>query len=254
MKTVILIAVRLHSKRLPGKALLKLGGKTLLEHLIDRMSLTKESDDLVICTSVHKDDRRIVELAKTIGIKWFAGSEDDVLDRFILAAEREGAKTVVRVTGDNPLTAPEIIDKMIRFHRKEGAEYTYTEDSPRGTRCEVLELNAMKKAHELAEDPSQTEYMSLYFRQPDFFRISKFSIHDSKLKRPHYRLTIDMPEDFKVLKIVYNALYDHREMRFPSLSRIIEFLDDNPDIVAMNQGYTPVWEFENINFKLKKSQ
>lgn len=252
MKTVILIAVRLHSKRLPGKALLRLGGKTLLEHLIDRLRLAEVPDDLVVCTSIHEDDRRIVELAKAIGVKWFAGSEDDVLDRFIRAAEREGARTIVRVTGDNPLTDLEIMDGMIRHHREENAEYTYTEDPPRGTRCEVLELAAMKKAHELAEDPSQTEYMSLYFRQPDFFRVSRYSVQDPALRRPNYRFTIDTPEDLKVLEMLYDALYDHKEKRFPPLGKIIEFLDSNPAVSAINRDYSPKWESLNINARLRR--
>ncbi len=252
MKTVILIAVRLHSTRLPKKALIKLGEKTLLEHLIDNVKQAKEPDDIIICTSIHEDDREIISLASAIGIKCFAGSEDDVMDRFIQVAQRENADTIVRVTGDNPLTDPEIMDQMIRFHIKEMKEYTYTEDPPRGTRCEILNVDAMKKAHMLAEDTSQTEYMSLYFRQPKFFRISKFIVVDSLLRRPQYRLTVDTPEDLELMKALYESLYDHNKDRFPSLRTIIEFLDRNPTIVAINRDIESKWEKLNINARLRR--
>ena len=110
MKTVILVAVRLHSKRLPRKALIRVGKKTILEHLINRVRRARESENIIICTSTHPSDGELIKLAEKIGVTWFAGSENDVLGRFIEAAEWIGAETVVHVTGDNPLTEPEVID------------------------------------------------------------------------------------------------------------------------------------------------
>jgi spore coat polysaccharide biosynthesis protein SpsF len=253
MKAVILIAVRLNSKRLARKALIQLGEKTILEHLITRVKDAKEPEGLVICTSVHQEDREIINLAENIGIKWFAGSENDVLDRFIRAAEREGAQAVIRVTGDNPFTDPQIMDDMVALHRERGAEYTYTEDIPRGTRCEILDVSAMKRAHLLAENPSQTEYMSLFFRQPEFFRVSTFNVSHGKLKKPHYRLTLDTLEDLKLIRILYESLYDHHKEKFPPLEKIIEFLDVHPDIVSINQHISPKWEKMEVNVRLRRS-
>lgn len=252
MKTLILIAVRLHSTRLPRKAFLKVGEKTILEHLIDRLSQTRKPDGLIVCTSTHQDDEAIARFAEKKGVKWFVGSEYDVLDRFIQAAERESADTVVRVTGDNPLTDPEIMDQMIQFHLTQKAEYTYTEDPPRGTRSEILDLEAMRRAHRLAEYPSQTEYMTLYFRQPDFFKIAKFNVSEDSFRRPQYRLTIDTPEDLKLIKTLYNYLYDHDKNDFPPLKRIIEFLDQNPSIASLNMSINPKWETIPINARLRK--
>lgn len=250
MKTAILVAARLHSTRLKRKVLIRIGEKTILEHLVDRVRQAEIPDIVVICTSTHPDDYEIIQLAQNCNIRHFTGSEDDVLDRFIKAADRERVDTVVRVTGDNLLTDPEIMDEMLRFHQKNGLEYTYVEDTPRGTRSEILSIEAMKRAHALAEDPLQTEYMSLYFKQPEYFNLRKYEVDGSR-KRSHYRLTLDTPDDLKAIKTLYDALYDYDRDSFPSLREIIEYLDEHPEVVKLNSHITPKWEDMDINSRMK---
>jgi len=250
MKTGILVAVRLHSTRLRRKALIGLGEKTILEHLVDRVRQAEIPDTIVICTSTHPDDYEIVQLARNCKTLHFTGSEDDVLDRFIQAADREEIDTIVRVTGDNLLTDPEIMDEMLRFHQKNGLEYTYVEDTPRGTRSEILSIEAMKRAHALAEDPLQTEYMSLYFKQPKYFNLRKYEV-DGPRKRPNYRLTLDTPDDLKAIKALYDALYDYDTDSFPPLREIINFLDKHPEVVKLNSHINPKWESMDINYRMK---
>ena len=250
MKTAILVAARLHSTRLKRKVLIRIGEKTILEHLVDRVRQAEIPDIVVICTSTHPDDYEIIQLAQNCNIRHFTGSEDDVLDRFIKAADRERVDTVVRVTGDNLLTDPEIMDEMLRFHQKNGLEYTYVEDTPRGTRSEILSIEAMKRAHALAEDPSQTEYMSLYFKQPEYFKLAKYDVDKSR-RRSHYRLTLDTSHDLKTIRALYDALYDHARDSFPPLREIIEYLDEHPEIVKLNSHISPKWETMKINSSMK---
>jgi len=253
MKILILIAVRLHSTRLKRKALIKIGNKTILEHLVDRVKQAKFPDDLIICTSDHQGDKEIIELADNIGIKWFAGSEKDVLDRFIKAADTLNGDIAVRITGDNPLSDPEMMDDMLLYHMQHKLDFTYTEDLPRGTRSEIINVSAMKKAQRLAEDSSQSEYMSLYFRDnPDLFNVFKYSTTKEHLKRPEYRLTIDTPKDLEVIKVLYESLA--KREKFPHLKTIIDFLDENPEIVSINKKIVPKWETIRVNSRMKKSK
>ena len=235
---IVLVAVRMKSTRLPGKALLPLAGKPVLDHLVERLRTARRPDGLVICTSTHPEDQPLLAAAARLGVAAFAGSEDDVMERFLGAAARERADVVVRVTGDNPLTDPDAVDEMIRLHCEVGAHYTYTDDLPRGTRPEVISVAALRQAHDLAEDPSGSEYMALYFKDnPEAFRIVRWATPAAHLRRPAYRLTLDTPEDLEVLRRVYEHLYREGEV-FP-LAEAVRLLDGHPDWVALNGHLVP---------------
>jgi N,N'-diacetyllegionaminate synthase len=234
---VVLIAVRMKSARLPGKALLPLSGKPVLAHLVERVARARLPRGLVICTSTHPDDQVLLEWAARLGVPAYAGSEDDVLDRFLKATDREGADLVVRVTGDNPLTDPAAIDAMIQLHCREGADYTYTDDLPRGTRPEVISVSALRRAHELAEDPLGSEYMTLYFKEhPEVFTLVRWEAPET-VRRPHYRLTLDTPEDLELLRLMNEALY--REGEIFSLVEAVRLLDSHSEWAAINAHIEP---------------
>ena len=116
-RVVNLVAVRLKSTRLPGKALLLLQGKPVLGHLMDRVSRSNIPEKTVICTSTHSQDDAICEFAMTNNSSFFRGHPENVLLRFIEAAEEHSASHIVRITGDNPLTDPFLIDEMIEKHK-----------------------------------------------------------------------------------------------------------------------------------------
>ena len=220
-KVAILIAVRMKSKRLPKKALARIGNQTLMEHLIDRMKLCKTVDSIVLCTSTHPDDKILVDLAKKKGIGWFKGSEDDVLDRFIKAAEREKTDIISRVTGDNPLTDPHYLDKMVEKLIETHSDYIYAEGLPAGTKPEVMTVDALKKARETAFDSKQSEYMTLYFKN-GFFKIEKVEAEED-VNRPDYRLTVDTQEDLDLLREISKKL--RKDLKDIKLEDIIDLLD-----------------------------
>lgn len=248
LRVGILVAVRMKSERLLGKALLKIEDRVALEHLIDRLKLVKLADSLVICTSTHPDDRVLIDLAKEKGIKWFAGSEEDVLDRFIRAAELEKADIVVRATGDNILVDPLHVDKLIKYHFKKQADYTYVEDLPIGVGVEVISLSALKKAHLLAEDPTYSEYMTWYLKNPKVFHIEVMKVK-REFRRPTYRLTMDEPEDYRLLKEIFKRLYKQPCKVF-TLREIIDLLDNNPQLLKINANIRPKEVGKEVNTRL----
>ena len=232
MKVAILIAVRMKSTRLPKKAIVKIEDQTLIEHIIDRVKICKNADIVILCTSTNKEDEILIEIAKKKKILYFLGSENDVMQRFLDAANMVKANIIVRVTGDNPLTSPYFIDKAILHHIKTKADYTYSKELPQGTKGEVISISALKKAHDLAEDPNYSEYMTWYFiYNPHIFKIEEVPVEEW-MKRPNYRLTVDYPEDLKLIREIYRRLYIPGKIIH--LKEVIKLLDNNPELLKIN--------------------
>jgi spore coat polysaccharide biosynthesis protein SpsF len=234
-KVVTLIQARVKSTRLPQKVLLPVEDRLLIEHVIDRLKRTRVPDEILICTSTHPDDRVLIEIAGRNKIGWFAGSEEDVLERFIQAAGQTRADVVVRTTGENPLVDPYYLDRAVLEHLEHGAEYTTIEGLPDGVRAEVIDVPALKKAHQMADNPTKSEYMTLYFRE-DFFKVHIIEA-EAGLRRPQYRLTVDNPQDIELMCEIYKVLY--RPGEIIQLEEVIRLLDNHPELVAINSQIMP---------------
>lgn len=248
LKTVVLIAVRMHSTRLPRKALLPLAGRPAIEHLIERVKQAKTPAAMVLCTSMHQDDAVLVEVAERMDIKWFRGSEDDVMLRFLDAVSRECADVVVRITGDDILIDPVFLDRAVGYHLAKNADYTAYPGLPKGMETEIVSVSALRLAHELAEDPSFTEYMTSYLRRPDIFRVSDMPVEERY--RRSFRLTLDTEEDYRLLKTVFDGL--SRPGKIITTEEILDFLDKRPDLAAMNAGVCPKSVAINTNLRLDR--
>src|SRR5947209_8696419 len=110
MKCVAIVQARMTSTRLPGKVMADVGGRPLLEVLIRRLKRCKEICDIVVATTTRPTDAAVVATAERQGVRWFRGSELDVLGRFVAAGREADAEVIVRATGDCPLFDPEVAD------------------------------------------------------------------------------------------------------------------------------------------------
>lgn len=247
LRTVVLIAVRMHSTRLARKALLPLAGRPAIEHLIERLKLAKTPASIVVCTSTHPDDEVLVEVAERCGITWFQGVEDDVMRRFLDAAERERADIVVRVTGDDLLVDPAYLDRAVAFHLSKNADYTAYPGLPKGMESEILSVSMLRAAHAMAEDPSFTEYMTFYLRRPDVFRVSDMPVED--VDRRAYRLTLDTQEDYRLLQEIFGRLYHLGKVM--GTREIIALLDAHPELREINAAVRPKAVSVNTNLKME---
>src|SRR5688572_30687724 len=124
MTSVVILQARLTSSRLPGKVLKPLAGAPMIQRQIERLRRAKGVDDLVLATSHEPSDDPIAELAKKIDVNCFRGSLNDVLDRFYQAARALNPTHVLRLTGDCPLSDPDVVDKVLSEHIAGGADYT----------------------------------------------------------------------------------------------------------------------------------
>ena len=246
MSAIGLIAVRLKSRRLPLKATLDLDGKPLIVRVYERVLCSQHLTKAIICTSTNSDDDRLTAIADRYNIPIFRGHEDDVMKRFLDCLKENKSELIVRITGDNPLTDPEIIDRMIESHIEANADYTRMNDLPIGVAAEVIAYSALQKAYALAEDSTYSEYMTWYFTKSNVFKLNMLTAPDN-LARPSYRLTVDYPEDFELIKKIYEK-FDFNSTS-PKLEKIIEYLDKNPDLTDLNSNVGSI-NISNINTRL----
>jgi len=242
MKIVAIIQARLGSTRLPNKVLKKIEGKTILEHVIDRVKAARRIDQVVVATTVNKEDLAIVKICENAGIGVFCGSEEDVLDRYYQAARLFGADQVVRITADCPMIDPKVIDAVIELHLKENADNTLNtlkETYPDGEDVEVVKFGALKKAWQEAKLLSEREHVTPYIKNnPGMFKIINLEYWENLSEK---RWTLDNAEDYELISRIYKALY-HNNALF-GMEEILAFLKNCPELekinqhIARNEGY-----------------
>lgn len=258
MNTVAIIQARVSSTRLPGKILKKIEGKTILEHVIDRVKAAQNLDDVIVATTVNKEDLEIVKLCTSLGISVFCGSENDVLDRYYQTARLFKANHIVRITSDCPLIDPQVIEEVIELYFKEKADYatnTIPETFPDGEDVEVFSFKTLKRAWESAKLSSEREHVTPYIRKnPNIFKIVNLKC---SVNLNNKRWTIDEPMDFKYIKIIYKNLYSEDSLF--GMKKILDFLKKHPEIekinknIIRNEGYSKsLKEDEIINLDYKE--
>ncbi len=236
-RTLAIIQARMSSSRLPGKVLMPIKGRPMLEYLIDRVSSASEVDDFVIATSIDGSDDPIESFCRDKGINFFRGSLEDVLDRFYMAAKKSDANIIVRLTGDCPLVDPKTLDTMINIYKNNDYDYvanTAPPDGitfPEGMDIEIFSRIALEKAWKEASKPSEREHVTFYFwKNTDLFSIYRYDLSQNL---SNYRLTVDYPEDFELVKNIIKYFGD--SLSDIQLHQIIEFLNDNPSLLLLNK-------------------
>ena len=156
-KVVAIIQARMGSTRLPGKVLKEISGKPMLWHVIERVKRCKEIDNIVIATTSKDEDKAIIYIAEKCGVETYAGSENDVLDRYYQAAKKVNADVIIRITADCPLINPTTIDEMINICLNENIEYVcgYPNIPSIEEGMEVISLPALEKVKSLGTDDYQ---------------------------------------------------------------------------------------------------
>ena len=206
--------------------------KTLIIRLVERIRQAQIPSKLIICTSTNKQDDELEKISQDNDLECYRGSELDVMSRFIDVADREKATAVVRVTGDNPLTDPEMLDFMIEQHIKKKAEYTFNDDLPNGTRPEIIDVEMLKRCHKNLQDPSKSEYMTWMLNRPDYFKTLRVKSKYKDLQRPEISLTVDTPNDFQLISSIYSEFNG----KPPKLESIIKWIDKNPQLIEYQKG------------------
>jgi spore coat polysaccharide biosynthesis protein SpsF len=235
MTTVATIEARMSSRRLPGKVLLPIEGKPALAQLLERLRQARKIDDVVLATTVNPADAALVDLARGLGVRSYRGSEGDVLDRVLQAAESVHADTIVEVTGDCPLLCPEVIDRAVEIYESGAGDVvsnTWKPSYPQGVDAQVFSRRLLKEASGLTRDPAHREHVSLFFYEhPDRYRIHLFEAPPD-FRAPELRFQMDYAEDLEFVRAVYAELYP-KNPRF-GLREILDLLRRKPELKRIN--------------------
>jgi spore coat polysaccharide biosynthesis protein SpsF len=236
MKVTAIIQARMGSTRMPGKTLKDILGKPMLWHMTNRLKYSRYIEKIVIATTSRERDKVILEFADKYGLGSFAGSEEDVLDRYYQAAQKYGGETIVRVTSDCPLIDPQITDGIIKHYldNRNKLDYVATGLSfPDGLDTEVFSFDALKKTWHEAKMASEREHVTPYIRISGKFRIDTVQCAEDLSRM---RWTVDDERDFHLVSEIFNNLYKDGEIFY--MKDILDFLKRRPKLLDLNKQTT----------------
>lgn len=252
MRTLVVVPARMGSTRLPGKVLLPLAGKPLLERMIERVMAARSGFEYVVATTTDVADDAIEELCKRAGFPCFRGHPTDLLDRSFQAARVERTDIVVQIPASCPLIDPAVIDRVVAHHRSAPADVDYVSNLhpatyPAGNDVEVVPMRALEIAWRQAKKSYEREHATPFlWDQPERFRVANVTWETGLDWSMSHRLTIEYPDDYALLHDVYDALYVASAPIF-SLADILAFLANNPDVLKKNARYAGVnWYREHV--------
>jgi spore coat polysaccharide biosynthesis protein SpsF (cytidylyltransferase family) len=224
-KVVAIIQARMGSTRLPGKVLLPLGGKPMIVQMVERVKRSALVDE--VCVAVPFDDRNAFP---DMDVTYFAGSEDDVLDRYYNAAQSLGADHIVRLTADCPLIDPNVIDNVIDDYLFYEADYTSNVDPPEhpdGMDVEVFSFSMLEDAWTNATSQEDREHVTTWIQ-----RNTHTFADNSNVKHSDIRLTVDYIEDYQAVRTIWDAMPENF-----TLFHILRYLREHPEVRAINSLY-----------------
>lgn len=237
-KVVAIIQARMSSTRLPGKVLLDLGGRTVLERMVERVKRAKTVSETVIATTTDSSDDPIIDLCRTIGTPVFRGSLPDVLDRYYQCALGQHADIIVRLTGDCPLIDPDLIDAVVRALQDQHADFAcnrlpppFSRSYPIGLDVEACTFAALEKAWQNATEKHDREHVLPYLYEiPGRFKVIQLQ-HD--VDHGQLRWTLDTSEDLALLREVIKRLNGRNDFTW---LEVLELFDKDPQLAAINSA------------------
>lgn len=241
-KIVALILVRMDSTRLPGKAMIEIAGKPMLGHIITRVQLAELVDEVVVCTSRNENNNVIEQYCSDINVSCFRGDESDVSARMLDALLYHQATIGVTIFGDCPLVDPNIIDQVVKTYL--ATDYDFVGNDlkttyPPGMEAEAFSVEVFSKAISCTSDISIREHGTLVLRGAP----EKYKLHNieapAHLNRPELEIEVDEAIDINVVEPVIRRLGTGRDV---DLSLIIDFLDENPELIDINQSVSRRWK------------
>ena len=225
-KVGCIIEARTNSKRLPNKVLLPVLGKPILYWLIKRIKNIKKIDEIILATTINQNDDTLVDFAIKNRIKFFRGSENNVVSRVCGAAKKFDIKTIVEITGDCPVIDINIIKQMIEIFEKNTAEYVNNcnyRSYPDGMDVQIFDTKALEKSMKKTRDKKELEHVGLnLIRNPKKFKIINI-IAPKKIFFPLMGLTLDEKKDYILLKNIIE--YFGRKNPYFTCEEIIELLN-----------------------------
>ena len=240
MKVVATVEARMTSSRLPGKTLMPAGGKPMLRILLERLGRVPGIDEIVVATTINAADDPIVELARTLEVGVFRGSENDVLGRVAGALAEAEAEIAVEITGDCPLIDPDMTQACIEAYIAHRDHTTYVANTtgpspgaPPGFDVQVFSAAALVEIAASIHDAEAREHVSIPFYRPENrvrYRPMFLSFFPPETCR-QVSVTLDFSEDYELIRACYEALAPSDP--FFTAARVVEFCLERSDLTAL---------------------
>jgi len=222
------------SSRLPGKVLEKIDEKyTILDYVLSQLHACKKIERIVVATTNLQEDKKICAHLDSQQIEFYKGSSNDVLDRYFQCAKKFSFDVIVRITSDNPLIDPNIVDEIICEYENKKYDYvtnTIHRTFPYGTEVEVFSFSVLEKAWKNAKKPSEKEHVTTFIRDPkNKFHLINIDNHENF---SNIRYTVDRIEDLKVVKEIIKNIH----VRPILLKHILDLYKTKPEIFKINKN------------------
>ena len=232
MTTIAIVQARMGSTRFPNKVMRHILKVPMIEFLLNRLSLAKQIDRIILATSEDPRNQPLVKHVRSLGYEVYQGSEDDVLDRYYQAACIDEPEIVVRITGDCPLIDPELVDRAIMTFRESGVDYLSNISPPTypdGLDVEVFTFIALTQAWQSATHPHEREHVTPYLRESGKFKLLGINHTEDQSKQ---RWTVDEPEDFIVIKNIFEYFKPRQNF---SWLEVLNLQQNQPELFLENQ-------------------
>jgi glutamate-1-semialdehyde 2,1-aminomutase len=230
-----IIQARCESIRFPNKILTNIDNLTSIEILLKRLSKSKLINLIVVATSNHPSNKRLIDILNKNKIKFFVGDQNNVLKRYYDTAKKYNLDTIIRLTGDNPLIDPNLVDSYIQnFFKK---KYDYISDSepptyPDGMDVEIFNFKALKQAFNSKSTKYEREHVTPLIKYSLKLKKGTFPLKEDY---SFLRLTLDEKKDLVCIKKIFN--YFKHNIYF-KLDDIIKLYKKKPHIFKINNNIT----------------
>ena len=233
MSIAVIVQARFGSSRLPGKAVMTLGNRRVLDLVLDRCARIQGVRDVICAIPDSVENDVVARAAEQAGYAAVRGPEDDVLERYVLAARSSSADLVFRVTSDCPFIDPALCSATLAFMLEQGADYgtnTMPARFPHGLDCEVFTKDWLLKAGREASTAFEREHVTPFIREHEQVRTACLLGPGEGVER--FRWTLDYPEDYAFCEDVFGRLGHKAETA--SAAQLAELCRANPDLTAIN--------------------
>lgn len=223
--------------RLPGKVLLPLAGEPAIIRMVERVRRSRTLHDVWIASTEAPADRAIAMTAERIGCPVHRGPIEDITLRLLQTAEKAKADVLVQLTGDCPLIDGALVDICVEHMMAANAEYCvlgFGSDLPIGLDVRAVSVDALRRSAEASSDPIDRVHGTYFIHQhPELYRHAHAAVPEF-LRRPEFRLTVDEPEDYELVRRIFDTLFPSK----PDFGAadIVALLDKNPDWADINRS------------------
>ncbi len=236
-KVGIIVQARMGSKRLPGKIMKLINNKPILFHVLKQIKQSKLNDEIIICTSNKKENNIVRNFCKKNTVRCFSGSENNLVNRYYLAAKKYDINVIVRLTADCPLVDPEIIDMCIKKFLSRNYDFVantsppYRKSYPDGVDVEVFSFKTIETLNRECTNKEDLEHVTPYiWRKKKRFKLFRFELNENLSS---YRFTLDYKEDLILIKKI---ILDFNKYRIKiNMKNIINYLKKNKNIYLINK-------------------